>query len=168
MFRGPTELQNKDTLDFSHFLPLSLSPLFELIQREKNLNYGVEVAGVPEVAQPGVTRSIARRQLLACLLDDAPITELHVGLDFQLRHRGVRLEKEREGGGRIKRKGKRREEKEEREVRVADKLSLGASAKCLHITSNTHLQLWGYTLKLKTRVVDIYASNDNYYIYTVE
>ena len=117
-------------LDFSPFP--SLSPLFELIQREKNLNYGVEVAGVPEVAQPGVTRSIARCQLLACLLDDAPITELHVGLDFQLRHRGVRLEKEREGGWRKgKRKGKR--ERREREVRVADKLSLGASAKCLHI-----------------------------------
>ena len=31
-------------------------------------------------------------------------------------------------------------------------------------TSNTHLQLWGPTLKQRTRVVAIYASNDNYYI----
>lgn len=66
-------------------------PLLEVWQGEEDLHDGIEVAGVSQVGHPSVAGAIARHQLLARLLDDAPLPNTHVHVNLQLRHGGIGL-----------------------------------------------------------------------------
>ena len=67
-------------------------PFFELWQGEQYLHDGVEVAGVAKITHSCVALAITRYQLLARLLDNAPLSNSHVHIDLQLCHGGICLQ----------------------------------------------------------------------------